>query len=99
MRVSFDRYLLSLHHYLPDRQRPRHGAESGAEPVSFATRSFLVIGSDDHPHLRTAIRNAHVVARGLEPALRLLHAPASRGRSTDFVFLLQVTSLRKEETT
>ncbi len=94
-----DHCLLSLDYHLPDRQRPRHGAERGTQPVSFATRSFLVIGSDEQSHLRTAIRNAHVVARGIEPGLRLLHSRASRGRSDDFVSMLQAIFRSEEETT
>jgi hypothetical protein len=96
MKVSTDRCSLSLDHHLPDRQRPRHGAETGAQPVSFLTRSFLVIGPDEHSHLRTAIRDAYVVTRGIEPSLRLLHLP---GRSDVFVFVLQVIAPSEEETT
>src|SRR5258708_4977184 len=99
MKVSCDHCLLSLDHHLPDRQRPRKRAEGGTQPVSFARGSFLVVGPDEQSHLRTAIRNAYVVARGIEPALRLLYAPASRRRCTGFVFVLQVISRSEEETT
>jgi hypothetical protein len=88
-----------LDHHLPDRQRPRHRAETGAQPVSFATRSVLVTGPHEQSHLRTAIRNAHVVAGGVEPARRFVSAPDGRRRSTDFVFVLQVISASDEETT
>jgi hypothetical protein len=91
--------MISLDHHLPDRQRPRHGAETGTQPVSFATRSFLIVGPHEQSHLRTAIRDAHVVAWGIEPDLRLLHAAAGRRRSTGFVFVLQVISSGDEETT
>jgi len=59
-------------------------------------RLFLVIGPDQQSHLRTAVRNAHVVTWGIEPGLRLLHLP---GRSDVFVFVLQVIARSEEETT
>ncbi len=99
MRVSCAHCLLSLGHHLPDRQRPRHRTETGTQPVSFATRSFLAVGSHEQSHLRTAIRNAHVVARSVEPAGCFVHAINGRRRSTDFVFVLQVISASDEETT
>ncbi|WP_425158455.1 hypothetical protein [Candidatus Binatus sp.] len=99
MMVSFDQYLLSLDNHLPDRQRPRHRAETGTKTISFATRSFLVIGPHEQSHLRTAIRNADVVARGIEPALRWLHALGGSCGSDVFVVVLQVISRSEEETT